>query len=238
MRYLIKIAYDGSKCYGFQKLNNQQTVQNEIERCLSIINKKPVTIKGAGRTDRGVHAFGQRAHFDLDISIHPQNLIFALNRILVDHVRILDCQEVDNNFHARFMVKKKSYEYHIYCRKDNPLLIDYAYCYDYKFNIRKMRKAAKLMSGSHNYINFVSGPRNNYEAIVDKIKVVKSKKEVIITFTGKSFYRYMIRNMVGALIEVGQGKKDLEYINDLLNKSNIDCTKAPANGLYLMEVEY
>ena len=238
MRYLIKIAYDGSKYNGFQRLNNFKTVQGEIESCLSKIYQQPIEIKGAGRTDRGVHAFGQMAHFDLDQEVDLNNLKYTLNKYLDENIRIISCQAVNAEFHARHSVKKKKYVYYIYCKRDNPLLNDYAYCYEDNFNIKKMKKVAKKFIGIHDFTNLVSGSRDNYNAVIYKIKIVKDHNMIIISFIGKSFYRYMVRNLVGAIIEVGRGKKELTYIDDLLEKKDIQCFTAPPNGLYLMEVEY
>ena len=238
MRYLIKIAYDGSEYNGFQRLNTFKTVQGEIENCLSKIYQQPVEIKGAGRTDKGVHAFGQMAHFDLALKVDLNNLKNSLNKYLDDSIRIISCISVNDDFHARHSVKKKKYVYYIYCKRDNPLLFDYTYCYEDNFNIKQMKKAAKKFIGIHNFKNLVSGSRENYSAVIYKIKIVKKKNMIIISFVGKSFYRYMVRNLVGAIFEVGRGKKELTYIDDLLAKKDIQCYTAPPNGLYLMEVDY
>src|SRR5574344_2596318 len=100
MNYLITISYDGTNYYGFQRLNSKKTIQQEIEGALSIINKKPVKIKGAGRTDKGVHAYGQRASFKLDVNVPADRLINAINSLLPMDIRITACEVVADNFHA------------------------------------------------------------------------------------------------------------------------------------------
>lgn len=238
MRYLITIAYDGSKYYGFQRQDGKITVQGELEKALTIINKEPVIIKGAGRTDRGVHAYGQKAHFNLSLNILPAQLLLALNHYLPDYIRITKCQQESDNFHARFDVKQKTYEYQIYCDNNNPLFFDYYYCYRANYNLHQMRLAAKKMVGIHDYKNFVSGSRNNSQAILYKIKIKQQGKIIVISLTGKSFYRYMVRNIVGALIAVGLKQKPVNYIEELLTGDTKCCVTAPANGLYLMDIKY
>ena len=111
MRYLISISYDGSKFNGFQRLKENNSVQKIIETALTKINKSPVIIKGAGRTDRGVHALDQKAHFDLNINITEEGLKKAINSFVKPYVYIKDCIQVNNDFHARFNVVEKKYVY-------------------------------------------------------------------------------------------------------------------------------
>ena len=140
MRYLMTVSYDGSKYYGFQRLNNEKSVQKELEDALSKINKSKVEIKGAGRTDRGVHAYGQKVHFDLDIKITPERLVNAVNSLLSNYVRVIDCRYVNDDFHARFNVVEKTYKYVINMGMFNPIEEDYVYNYCYKLDIRSMKK--------------------------------------------------------------------------------------------------
>ena len=240
MRYLVTISYDGSNFYGFQRLKGKRSVQDELEKVLKIINKKDVEIKGAGRTDRGVHAYGQRAHFDLDIKIPKERLFKAINDSLPNDISITNIEEVDNDFHARFKVKKKTYEYKINLGKYDPLMNNYYYQIDYKIDINKLNKAKDILIGEHNFKNFVSGERDNYDAIIYDITIKEKEKILTITFEGKSFYRYMVRNMVGAMLDVATGKNTLEDLKDMLDKPSISkqMSCAPAQGLYLMNIIY
>ena len=240
MRYLVTINYDGSNFYGFQRLKNKRSVQDEIEKVLKVINKKDVEIKGAGRTDKGVHAYGQRAHFDLDINIPKDRLLKALNDSLPDDIRITSIEEVDKDFHARFNVKKKVYQYKINLGKYDPLKNNYYYQFDYKIDMDKLNKAKELLIGEHNFKNFVSGERDNYDAIIYDI-ILEEKKEILtITFEGKSFYRYMVRNMVGAMLDVATGKQSLDTLKEMLDNVKVvkQMSCAPAQGLYLMKIYY
>lgn len=239
MNYVIKIAYDGSKFFGFQRLNEELSVQKVLEEALSKINKKEVLVKGAGRTDRGVHAHGQCVSFKLDINIDTYGLKEALNSLVKPYIYVIDVKEVDEDFHARFNVLKKEYIYKINFGEYDPCLNDYMYQPEYKLDIDKIKEVSKLFLGVHDFHNFVSGERDNTECVVFDIKFEMKDNVLNIIFIGKSFYRYMVRNMVGAMIDVARGNKDIDYIkNALESKDNISIYTAPACGLYLESVEY
>ena len=240
MRYLMKVSYDGSGFYGFQRLNDYRTVQKVLEEALGVINKGEVLVKGASRTDKGVHAYGQMIHFDIDYDIPVDRLMYAVNRILDNDIRVLDCQKVGNDFHARFNVKRKKYVYKINlgdfdCLKSRYFLQVYE-----KLDIDKMRECAKVFLGCHDFRNFVAGERDNYLMCVEDIKFNMSNDILEIEFLGKSFYRYMVRNMVGAMLEVGMHKKEICDVSKMLDDYMIkkQMMTAPACGLYLMDIEY
>lgn len=240
MKYLISIEYDGSKFYGFQRLNEKPTIQKSIEEALSIINKSPVEIKGAGRTDRGVHAKNQKASFDLSISIDEEHLKMALNSLIKPYIYVTDVKIVDSDFHARFNVVKKEYIYKINIGEYNPLKVDYELQINRELNIEKMMSVANIFLGIHEFNNFVAGDRDNYECIIYDIEFELKEKLLEIKFIGKSFYRYMVRNLVGAMLDVEKGKNTLEDIKYALDNPNIDkrFSTALPNGLYLNKIEY
>ena len=240
MRYLISVSYDGSKLYGFQRLLHHKTVQGELERVLTKINKTIVYVKGAGRTDRGVHARDQRVHFDLNVDITADRLVIAMNSMLDPAIHVNDATIVDKDFHARFDVKKKTYEYIINVGEYDPLINDYVYNYNHPLNITKMKTSSKALLGAHSYKAFTSGERESYNSIIYDIKIKKVGDLIYLRFTGKSFYRYMVRNLVGALMLVGEGKLNREDILKMIDndKNNITYPTAPANGLYLLKIEY
>lgn len=240
MRYLMKVSYDGSGFYGFQRLNDYRTVQKVLEEALGVINKGDVLVKGASRTDKGVHAYGQMIHFDIDYDIPADRLMYAVNRILDNDIRVLDCKKVGNDFHARFNVKRKKYVYKINlgdfdCLKSRYFLQVYG-----KLDIDQMRECAKVFLGCHDFRNFVAGERDNYLMCVEDIKFNMSNDILEIEFLGKSFYRYMVRNMVGAMLEVGMHKKEICDVSKMLDDYMIkkQMMTAPACGLYLMDIEY
>ncbi len=235
MKIFIRFSYDGSKFYGFQRQKTLVTVQGEIERILSNEYKEPIQIKGSGRTDSKVHAYNQCAHFEVNHLI--KNLKNNLNKEL-NNIHIKELKVVNEDFHARFSVKKKIYIYKL--TQNNKDDKNYYGFYYGNISIKKMKEASKLLVGRHIYKNFVAGQRDNYESAIYKIKIVKFNKRIYFIFTGKSFYRYMVRNLVGALIDVGKNKATLNDIKDMLE--NYDTPKtlstAKAEGLYLYKVKY
>ncbi len=239
MNYVIEISYDGSKFFGFQRLNEEISVQKVLEDALTKINKHSVEVKGAGRTDRGVHANGQCVSFKLDINIDENGLKRALNSLVKPYIYVKNVKIVDENFHARFSVQKKKYIYKINLGEFNPQLEDYVYQSEYNLNIDKMKEVASLYLGVHNFHNFVSGERDDYTCIIYDIKFNQVGDILNIEFVGKSFYRYMVRNLVGMMIEVGRGKDDISKVKEMLEleEENPGYT-APACGLYLEKIEY
>ena len=240
MRYLMTISYDGSKYYGFQRLNEKPSIQAELENALSIINKEKVEVKGSGRTDRGVHALAQKIHFDLKVNIPSNRLINAVNSLLSDYIRVLDCKIVNDDFHSRFNVKEKTYTYKINMGVYDVLKQDYVYNYCRLLDIKSMKKASHSLIGKHNYKVFVSGERDNYNSEIYDIIFKRKDKYLYITFKGKSFYRYMVRNIVGALILVGSGKLCINEFKNMVDSEETKYTyiTAPSNGLYLENVKY
>ena len=237
MRYFLVISYDGSKFYGFQRQIDKVSIQKKLEDELSLIFDEKILIKGAGRTDRGVHAKGQAIHFDSKLFIKPSIIKKNINKRLND-IKIKKCRIVSSEFHSRFSVKKKHYVYKISFNK-NDFYSDYVY-FQKKLNIKDMKIASKEFLGVHNFQNFVSGTRDNYDCIIYKIRFKKYKDILSIHFYGKSFYRYMVRNMVGALIDVGKGKATSADIKQLLNHPKTDkmLSTAPAKGLTLVKIYY
>ena len=240
MKYLISISYDGTLFYGFERQKNKRTIQGEIEKVLTIINKKKVEIKGAGRTDRGVHAFDQKAHFVLNQKVPIDRLLKAINSRLPSDIRINSIQEVDEEFHARFDCISKTYKYYINTNEYDIMKNNYLYNYNKELNIKAMKEASIYLLGPNNYEVFVSGPRDNYDSIINKIDIKDNDGILEFTFIGKSFYRYMVRNMMGALLLVGENKIEPIKVKEMLDKKqNIYHFKTvPACGLYLMKVEY
>ncbi len=240
MRYLITFSYDGTNFYGYQKQLNKRTVQNELENVLTTINKKNVSITASGRTDAGVHAINQKAHFDLDFDIPCDKLKKALNTKLPDDIYIKDIAIVSDNFHARFNVKSKEYIYKINVGEYNPIEKNYIYQYNKNLDISKMKKAIKKFKGEHNFKSFTSAKdiRNDYVRKIMKADIAISGDIVTISFVGTGFLRYMVRNMVGLLIEIGEGKAiDVNKVLKEEDRTKASKTAHP-EGLYLKDVRY
>lgn len=242
MKYLITFSYDGSKFYGYEKQINKRTVQGEIEEKLKIISNKKVSMVSSGRTDRGVHALNQKAHFNLDINISLDKLKTALNSLLDGDIYIKDITTVDDNFHARFDVLKKEYLYVINVGEYNPIAKDYIYQYCHKLDVLNIRKATKYFIGTLNYKSFTCGQdkRDNYVRTIFNIKVKEKKNTIYISFIGDGFMRYQVRNMIGFLLDVGSGKRESKEVKKVIrleDRTTASLT-APACGLYLKQVYY
>lgn len=242
MRYIIDFAYDGSMFFGYQKQKGKRTVQEEIEKVLTNINNKVVRITAAGRTDKGVNALHQIAHFDLDKEINCYKLKGALNSYLPDDIYINNIEIVNNDFHARYMVKKKTYIYTISTNSFNPLQRNYCYQYGKELDVKLMKKAAKKLVGTMDFTTFASAEdkRDDKVRTIYEISIYKEDNKIIVKFVGTGFLKYQIRNMMGLLIKVGEKKQIIDEIDSLIkskDRRKIGLT-APACGLLLYKIEY
>lgn len=245
MKYLITFSYDGTNYYGYQKQPNKKTIQNEIECALEKINNKKVVISSSGRTDAKVHALNQKAHFILDKEIPEEKLKSALNSLLPDDIYVKKVEIVNDEFHARFSVKAKEYIYKINMGEYNPLEKNYVYQLNHKLDVAEMERALKYLEGTHDFKSFSKTYEEEKDYVrtivqTNLIRDIKNVNELTICFLGTGFLRYMVRNMVGTLIEIGEGKRKSEDIIDIL--ASCDRTKAgktaPPEGLYLNNVFY
>lgn len=242
----MTFSYDGSKYYGYQKQPRKKTVQGEIERALKQISGgKSISISASGRTDAGVHAYNQKAHFDMDTTISTNKLKCAINSLIPDDIYIKNIEVVDDNFHSRFNVKAKEYVYKINVGMYNPIEKDYVFQYNKKLDIPEIERALKYIEGTHNFKSFVKvdEEKDDYVRTIIQTSLIRDIKNVnmiTISILGTGFMRYMVRNIVGYLIEVGEGKHKSEDIIEVLKFE--DRTKsgicAPACGLYLKDVYY
>lgn len=246
MRFLITFSYDGSRYNGYQKQPNANTIQDKLEAALVKINGgKSVSVSASGRTDAGVHAINQKAHFDLETKISCDNLRNALNSLLPDDIYIKDVVNVDGDFHARFNVSAKEYIYKINMGEYNPIEKDYVFQYNKRLDIVEIERALKYLEGTHDFKSFTSGDdvRDDYTRTIIQTNLIRDLKNVniiTISFLGTGFMRYMVRNLVGTLIQIGEGKfKSTDIIDILAAKDRRRaglCVKAC--GLYLKDVFY
>ena len=240
MRYLINLTYDGSKFYGYQIQNNKYTVEGEIERVLSKILNTKINTTGSSRTDKGVHANSQYCHFDTDKKINLNKLTHAMNGLIDKSIYIKKITQVDNNFHARYSVYKKEYIYKINIGEYNPIEKDYVFQYNKKINKELLDKFCDIMSGKHNFRSFTSDKeKDSYERDV-QITYKINKNILYLKFESSGFLRYMIRNIVGLLIDINDNKKKLEDIPKIF-KSCDRCScgkKGNPEGLYLNKIEF
>jgi len=243
LRFLINYSYDGSNYNGYQKQKGLNTIQGKIEEALKYINNgKDTKFSSSGRTDAGVHAINQYGHADIDVNITEYKLMRALNSLLPDDIYIKSAKLVDSNFHSRYNVLKKEYIYKINMGMFNPIERQYVYQLCKKLNVKKMNEAAKYLIGNHDFKNFSSNEHKEKDTVrtIYDIKIIEKGDYLSLSFTSNGFLKYMVRIMVGILIQIGLEKFEPEYINDIFNmncKSNYKKI-APAQGLYLFDVTY
>lgn len=246
MRYFMTVSYDGSDFKGYQKQPRCRTVQGELEKALKKIDgDKDVSVSASGRTDAGVHAINQKAHFDLNQEIEPDKLLRSFNSILPEDIHVKNIEQVSDNFHARFSAIGKEYIYQINMGEYNPLERKYVYQHNEKLDVVEMQRAMKYLEGTHSFKAFTKADdeREDYVRTLSQTNIIRDLKDVskiTLVFIGNGFMRYMVRNMVGTLIEIGEGKRRSEEIIDILNSE--DRTKAgktaEAQGLFLKNVFY
>ena len=222
----MTFSYDGSNFNGYQKQPRKRTIQKEIEDVLKQINdNKSVSIYSSGRTDAGVHALNQKAHFEMSIKISPERLLKGMNSLLPDDIYVKNITMVEDDFHARFNAIGKEYVYVINTGEYNPIERNYVYQFCKKLDIFAIERGLKYLEGTHNYKSFVKVD----EEIVDYVRTIsqtiitrdsKDFNKIIITFVGTGFLRYMVRNMVGLLIEIGEGKRKPEDIIEIFKYEN------------------
>lgn len=243
VRILCVVSYDGSNYSGYQKQLNAKTIQNEIEHALKTIHKSEVKIFASGRTDALVHAYNQIFHFDTELILTVESWKKALNSLLPQDIFIKDVKIVANDFHARYNVSCKEYLYKVNMGEFDVFNRKYCYQLGKELDILKMKEAAKLFIGSHDFYNFCGNDESEKESFVRKIfdiNFILNDKIVIISIIGDGFLRYMVRSIVGALLEIGLSRKNEEIITSRLdNKIENHCPyTAPPEGLYLNEVKY
>lgn len=242
----MTFSYDGTAYRGYQKQPNERTIQEEIEKILTRINsEESVSISATGRTDAGVHALNQKAHFDLAQELEEEKLRNSMNKMLPDDIYVKKIEKVADDFHARFDVKAKEYIYRINIGEYNPLQRNYVYQYNKRLDVSEMERALKYLEGEHNFKSFTKNDleKEDYVRTIIQatlIREVKNVNEIVISLVGTGFLRYMVRNIVGLLIEIGEGKRKSEEIYTILQaEDRREAGKmAPPNGLYLKDVFY
>src|ERR1700724_3026776 len=251
MRYFkLTIAYDGTDFHGWQIQTNKPTVQGEIVNVLRRITQENVQLHGAGRTDAGVHALGQVGSFRTQSALSAGEFQRALNALLPNSIRIVAAEEVGPDFNARWSARGKIYRYRLYRGKVvPPMLWRYVLHYPFPLNEDAMRDAAARFVGVHDFASFAAstGSEDDDQERSTEREVFSSElgrsadnEELVFAVSGRSFLRYMVRKMVGTLLDIGRGKltpDDIERFYELKDRSKSGPT-VPAQGLVMVAVHH
>ena len=238
------LEYDGKGYHGWQRQKNDITIQSIIEDSIGIMTGEPVTLIGSGRTDAGVHALGQVCNFITESGIDPESMRRGLNSLLPGDIFIREADYVPLDFHSRYSVKTKSYEYRVWNRKEpNIFLRDYSWHVRENLDLDTMRRCVSLLIGKHDFSSFKSTGSGNRDPVREMIYAdLYGPVEGILffNFEADGFLRHMVRNILGTLIEVGRGKinfDEFEKIFQSKDRRNAGI-KAPPQGLFLKYVKY
>jgi len=243
-RYKIKIEYDGTDFVGWQFQKNGLSIQEVLEKALLRLSNEKVIVMGAGRTDAGVHALEQTAHFDLKKKIEIKKFLPSLNHhIGRKPITILNIAKATKNFHSRFSAKKRTYQY-VIINRQSPLALykNKAWHIRKKLNLRIMKKGMKLLLGTHNFSTFRSSSCSAKSPVktMKSISVKQNKEKITIKFISKSFLQNQVRSMVGCIKYLGEGKWNIKDFKKAFKSENRSkcAPPAPACGLYLRKVYY
>lgn len=242
MRYFLEFSYKGTAYNGWQKQNNALGVQQVLEEALAKILRLPIEITGSSRTDTGVHAEQQFAHFDLENRIEDEELlIYKLNGLIPRDIAVRRVIEVRDDINSRFAATHRKYEYRI-TRRKNPFLTDLAYLLKADLDIERMNEAAALLLQYNDFESFskIHTQVNNFRCTITEAIWVDSGDMLIFHIRANRFLRGMVRALVGTLLDVGKGKRTVaEFEQVILSKNRkVAGAQAPAEGLFLVEVGY
>lgn len=242
----MRVAYDGTRYCGWQVQPNGESIQSILQGILTPILREEIEVVGSGRTDAGVHALGQVAHFRCSTPVELHRLHHSLNKLLPSDIRIFEMVETDSDFHARFGAKSKCYHYHLWLDPVQlPFRRNYSYHIRSQFDLEAVREAARYLVGEHDFTSFANEPgagsvsRDPVRHLM-RLDIVEEEGGVRLEFEGNGFLYKMVRNIVGTLCEVGRGKRTPEDIVRILSARDrrVAGQAAPAHGLFLAHVTY
>lgn len=253
MRLFIKLSYNGRNYNGWQVQPGHPSVQETLERALTIWFKEKIQVTGAGRTDTGVSAVNYIAHFDLSSDTlalfeEPQRTIFKINAILPTDIVVHDIWQVPDVAHARFDAISRIYKYYVHSDKA-PFLSEYSYFYPYDLDIDKMNEAARLITGTHDFTSMAklhTDAKTNICTVTNALWTngspftITENHSFMFTITANRFLRNMVRALVGTMLEIGRGRQEPEWIVDVMNLKNRSSAgnSVPAHPLFLTDIKY
>jgi len=243
-RYKLLIEYDGTSFVGWQFQKNGLSIQEVLQMAIFNLSKEKVIVTGAGRTDAGVHAHAQVAHFDLEKKIEKNKFLPGLNQHIGNKpITILKINKVSKKFHSRFDAKKRTYQY-VIINRQSPLALqkNKAWHIRKRLDIKIMKKGARLLLGTHDFSTFRSSSCGAKSPIktIEKISIKKNKDKITLKFVSKSFLQQQVRSMVGSIKYLGDRKWSIvDFKKSFKSKNRLKCASpAPACGLYLTKIKY
>lgn len=242
MRYKLTIAYDGTQYSGWQVQKNGQAIQPLIQQALQTILRTQIALSGSGRTDAGVHARGQTAHFDAETTHDPKRLLRSINALLPSDIRILNLVPVPDDFHARYSAKSKIYHYYLHLTSiSDPFTKLYCHQVFGRFDIDLLKQGAKEFLGTYDFTSFANtGKEKDNVRTLFRLDVIEEPSGIRLEYEGNGFLYKMVRNITGTLLDVAAGKISPSEIKEILyarNRCQAAAT-APARGLFLVKVIY
>jgi tRNA pseudouridine38-40 synthase len=245
-KYKMTIAYDGTVYCGWQIQPNGPSIQEKLQEILSVLTKQPAGVTGSGRTDAGVHALGQVAHFEVPLEIDIYRFLNSLNAMLPKNIRVKAIEKVPADFHARYSAVSKTYHYHLsFERFQNPFTRLYCWQFLDKIDQSLIIEAARYFLGTHDFTSFANEAHHgsaSRDAVrtMQRLDVVEQEGGVRLEFQADGFLYKMVRNITGTLLEVASGKRPLTDIPHLLKTKDRRQSgmSAPPQGLFLVKVDY
>lgn len=244
MRYKLTIAYDGTHYCGWQVQQNGISIQSLIQKALQTILRHPLDLTGSGRTDAGVHALGQTAHFDTTVFLDPPRLRYSLNALLPPDIRIFEVEPTSSDFHARYSAVGKIYHYHLHLDPvSDPFTKLYRTEIFGRFDLSLLQQGASLFLGTHDFLSFANTkevPQTDTIRTLQRLELCEQKGGLRLEFEGDGFLYKMVRNITGTLLEIAAGKIAPEAIAQIFaarDRRQAGMT-APARGLFLFQVKY
>lgn len=243
MRVALGVEYDGAEFCGWQSQEGSRTVQDEVQKAVSFVADQSLQVTCAGRTDSGVHACGQVIHFDTDVQRSERSWILGCNSNLPRDINICWAREVPEAFHARFAAVSRSYRYVIMNRMTRSAINRHRVCWHHQhLDVLRMAKAAEYFIGEHDFTSFRALACQARHAVrnIQRLDVKREGDYIVIDIKANAFLHHMVRNIVGTLFAIGEGEQEPDWVKTLLQvrDRSVAGITAPAQGLYLVAVEY